>query len=151
MLRTVFAAAGLAVFTGLLTGCGDGGFNLSGKVTFNGKPIPAGKIYFTPDSSQGNDGPTGYATIANGQYDTSAEGSKPVAGGPMIIGIEGFDPAAKVEAQRGDTSGEVIVKALFPYYETKKDLPKDSTTVDFDVPAEAALRKDQPEVPQIVP
>lgn len=150
MIRKTLSATGLVVFACLVAGCGESGFDLSGNVTFKGKPIPAGKIYFTPDSSQGNDGPTGYATIENGRYDTSAAGSKPVAGGPMIIGIEGFDPAATATAPN-DTSGEEIVTALFPYYETTKYLPKDSTTADFDVPAEAVNRKDEPEVPEIVP
>jgi hypothetical protein len=63
----------------------------------------------------------------------------------MIVAIEGFNPAAKAALKKGDTSGEEIVQALFPYYQTTKNLPKESTTADFEVPAEAAQRKDRPE------
>ena len=69
----------------------------------------------------------------------------------MVVGIEGFDPATKTEAGSGDTSGEETVQALFPYYEMTKDIPKDDATVNFDVPAEAAKRRDRPETPMIVP
>jgi len=138
----VFLAASM-----LLAGCQPSveGYRVSGKVTFNGAPVPAGKIYFNPDGSQGNSGASGYATIKDGQYDTAAEGGRPHAGGPMVVGIEGFDPSAKGEQAAGDTSGEETVKMLFPNYETKVDLPKETSTQDFDVPAEAATRKDAPE------
>jgi hypothetical protein len=131
-------------------GCGDGGNPISGTVNFNGKPVPSGKIYFIPDESKGNVGAPGYATIENGAYDTSAAGGKSPQLGPMTVGIEGFDPNATATTP-GDTSGEVTVKALFPYYQTTTDLTADSSTVDFDVPASAATRKDVPDRPMITP
>ena len=150
MIYKALQAACIAAVACLVAGCGGkSGYDVSGSVTFKGQPVPAGKIYLMPDSARGNNGPTGYATIENGKYDTSAAGGKPVAGGPMVIGIEGFDPAAKAAPKKRDTSGEEIVQALFPYYEMKKDLPKESTTADFDVPAAAAQRKDRPDGPQV--
>lgn len=121
----------------LFVGCGGGeqepeGFHLSGKVTYDGKPVPAGKIYFTPDTSQGNKGLAGYADITNGQYDTTATGGKKHAGGAMTVRIEGFDTSAGTTV---DAAGEEIRSMLFPTHEIKLELPKEDTTKDFDVPA----------------
>jgi hypothetical protein len=133
----------------LLTGCGDSGRHVSGKVTFNGKPVPAGTIYLIPDSSKGNEGPTGYATIQNGEYDTADDG-KGVGGGPVIVGIEGFNPEAMAEPEEGDTSGEETVQSLFPYYETTAEIPDDAE-LNVDVPLAAVKRTDSPETPYINP
>lgn len=122
-----------------LMGCGSGLNRMSGKVTFGGKPIPAGKIYFIPDGAKGNSGPSGYADIKDGAYDTSGEGGKGVGKGPMIVAIEGNDPAAPV-TDKNIPAGENVVKSLFPRYETSVELNGEATK-DFDVPADAAKRK----------
>jgi hypothetical protein len=133
-------------------GCGgDGTYRVSGKVTFKGQPVPAGKIYFMPDGSKGNTGPTGYADIKDGQYDTSATGGRGAGKGPMIVAIEGFDPSTPGKAEKGDTSGEATVKTLFPRYETTTDLPGEAATKDFDVPADAGSGKPQKGVGPIIP
>lgn len=122
----------------LAIGCGgDGTHRLSGKVTFKGQPVPAGKIYFAPDGGKGNTGPTGYAEIKDGQYDTSAAGGAGVAKGPLIVTIDGFDPTASAPEVKGDTSGETVAKTLFAHYETTVEVTE-STTKDFDVPESAA-------------
>lgn len=145
-----FGAA--AVTLSLLAGCGgEHGYDVSGDVTFDGKPVPAGSILFTPDGSKGNTGPTGYATITDGHYDTAAAGGKPTIGGPMIVAIEGQDPSAPAPQDAGNASGEKTIKTLFPHYETAVELPKESTTKDFEVPAEAAHPTSQSEQPVIVP
>jgi len=136
----------------LLCGCGgEEGYNLSGNVTFAGKPIPEGKIYFTPDGTKGNSGAPGYANIKNGVFDTALDGGKPVAGGATVVGIEGIDPNDTGAPVAGDTSGETLVKSLFPYYETTADLPKADSTMDFLVPADAVNRKGGSAKPMIVP
>jgi len=115
-----------------IVGCGgDDGprrYNLSGTVTFDGKPIPAGSIIFQPDSSAGNSGPQGAAEIRDGRYDT-ADGKR-LVGGPHIVRITGFEGVAESEMD--------VVPPLFPEYQTKADLPKESGTMDFEVPADAA-------------
>ena len=127
-----------ALGCGLVIGCGGPTYHrLSGKVTFKGQPIPAGKIYFTPDGKKNNTGPTGYADITNGSYDTGAKGGQGMVGGPMVVRIEGFDPSAKPDEKAGPP-GEITTKSLFPSYETTVELPRSSGTKDFDVPAEAA-------------
>ena len=120
-------------------GCGadDGSQRLSGTVTFQGVPVPAGKIYFSPDGSKGNTGATGYADIKDGSYDTSASGSRGVGKGPVVVGIEGYDPSKPGPKVPGDMSGEVTVLSLFPRYETTLDVTG-TMTKDFDVPASAA-------------
>jgi hypothetical protein len=132
----------------LITGCGgDKSYRVSGRVTFKGEPIPAGKIYFVPDGARGNTGPTGYADISNGSYDTDS-GGRGTAGGPVIVVIEGIDPDSKGSKE----DPEVVARSLFPQYEVQDDLPKSDSTKDFDVPAEAIKGKTTKEgKPLIIP
>jgi hypothetical protein len=132
----------------LALGCGgDKTYRVSGKVTFKGQPIPAGRITFTPDNTKGNKGPAGYAEIKGGQYDTSATGGRGTVGGAMNVMIEGYDPSAAPD--KAAKSGEGTMKPLFPRYDTKADLPAGDTTKDFDVPADAVKgpKKEAPKGP----
>ncbi len=115
------------------SGCSGGsddprGIGLSGRVTFDGQPVPFGRIVFTPDKQAGNSGPQGFAEIRNGTYDTAS--GKGTVGGPHVVRITGFgaNPAA------GDEDNPV--PALFPDFETKHDVPRSTSTHDFDVPAD---------------
>ena len=123
----------LLVF-GLVSAIGCGGsdgpkrYDLSGTVTFDGKPIPAGSIIFQPNASAGNSGPQGAAEIRDGKYDTSANG-KGMIGGPHIVRITGFDGIAETEMD--------IVKPLFAEYQIEVDLPEESGAKDFEVPGDA--------------
>ncbi len=122
---------------GWLVGCGGAdGYKVSGVVNFQGKPVPAGKIYFMPDSSKGNKGATGFADIKDGKYDTSLPGGQNAPSGAVVIAVEGTDPSAA--ANKKETSGEVTVKLLFARYELPAELPSSSSTKDIDVPPEAA-------------
>jgi hypothetical protein len=119
----------------LALGCGSKGvYRVSGKVTFKGQPVPAGKIYFIPDGSKGNTGPTGFADIKNGEYDTSASGGRGVVEGPVVIAVEGIDPSG---ASAKDKSEDVSAKVLFARYELRAEMPKTSSTKDIEVPADA--------------
>jgi hypothetical protein len=136
--RRVGTALVLAFGVLFAVGCGDSGprrYDLSGTVTFDGKPIPAGSIVFQPDTTAGNSGPQGTAEIRDGKYDT-AQGGKGVVGGPHVVRVRGLDRAA--------TSEDDPVQELFPEYELKQDLPKESGTVDIQVPAEAAKPAKKP-------
>jgi hypothetical protein len=112
------------LFSLLAIGCGvaDNRNHISGKVTFKGQPVPAGRIYFDPDPSKKNDGPQGYADIQNGQYDTTQDG-KGGPGGATIVRIQGRDAAGK---------------ALFLEHKVQVDLPSGATSKDFEVPESAA-------------
>ena len=108
------------------SGCGsseDGGpvrYRVSGTVTFDGNPVPAGTIYFQP--APGNPGPQGFATIVDGEYDT-ADSGKGTVGGAHSVRIEG-----------ADASGTPI---FVPHFEDL-NLSTEASTHEFDVPASAA-------------
>jgi len=104
-------------------------FNVSGTVTFDGQPVPAGIIYFNPDFSQGNDGPQGVADIKDGKFDTS-KGGRGHCGGAMVVRIEGFDGKSPDPKSVG--------KPLFVAFELNRDLPRQNSSQDFEVPASAA-------------
>ncbi len=125
----------------MLWSCGGGAppgperYHVSGKVTYDGKPVPFGSILFDPDASAKNSGPQGTAEIRDGFYDTSKAGGKGTVGGPMIISIMGTTHATLTEGGEG--------KVIFSGYTEKKDLPKEKTTLDFDIPLidESAKKK----------
>lgn len=134
-----YVSVGLCGLVMLLSGCGsaDSGperFDISGTVSFKGKPVHRGTIVFSPDQSKGNSGPQGAAEISEGKYDTSVKG-KGLVGGDHIITIIGFDKVD--ENAKPEVSSDGMVKPqppLFPTYTIKKDLPQSSTTLDIEVP-----------------
>lgn len=113
----------------LAAGCskpppGPARFPVSGKVTFNGQPVPRGTIAFEPDTQAGNSGPGGYGTITDGLFATHPRMG--AVGGPQIVRIAGFD---------GKTTPELIDgKPLFPEYTTTIELPVQAAKIDVDVP-----------------
>jgi hypothetical protein len=112
----------------LFLGCSSGEkiHDLSGAVTFQDKPVPAGHIVFEPDTAAGNNGPAGFAKIKDGRYDTRILEGRGVVGGPHLVTIMG---------QTGIPSGELLNgKPIFPEYTTTADLPKNNGTHDFEVP-----------------
>jgi hypothetical protein len=130
--RGIFIASLVFCLTAvwLAPGCGGSSgpirYPLEGAVTYDGQPVPGGTIEFEPDSSKGNRGPAGYATIENGRYATSP--GKGTVGGPHIVRITGTDGKASGESPYG--------APIFPLHKATADLPRESATHDFDVPAE---------------
>ena len=125
-------AAGVAMLCATLlvpAGCsrpqaGPPRFAVRGQVTFDGKPVPAGRIAFEPVTVGGNVGPAGYGNIVAGLF-TTYPGMGAV-GGPHVVRISGLD---------GVPTGEMVEgKELFPEYTTKVELPTKETTIDFEVP-----------------
>lgn len=125
------------VLLGLCLGCnggeGAGRTPLSGKVTFGGQPVPYGLIYFSPDVTQGNMGPQGYAEIVDGHYSTEGAGMGTVTG-PLIVQVAGF-PRGKNE------QGAIEGSPLFPRYKTMVHLKEGTTTMDFEVPLQAVGKR----------
>jgi hypothetical protein len=124
----------------VLAAVGCGGSQLvevSGEVTFDGKPVPAGRIYFTTDTTKGNDGPQGFAEIHDGKFDTRKNG-RGAWGGPTVVSIKGFD--GNMEG-----AGNAVGRPLFKEHKVSIDLPRESCTQNFTVPAAAA--KDLPKTP----
>lgn len=128
MLRIVArssAALGLVLIAAALGGCGHKGeklYRVSGVVTYSGKPIPKGLIFFDPQG----DGPQGFANIVNGKYDTAEQG-RGVRGGAYDVRVNGFDGRKIDDAPFG--------QGLFPEYTGTKDLPQEDSTYNLDVPA----------------
>jgi len=129
----------VVVLVCLLVGCGgEGLYHLSGNVTFKGAPIPEGYIVFEPDGGKGNTGQSGRSTIRDGVYDTSNEEGMAIVGGPHVIRIVAHSAPTNPDVAVG---GEVVMHPLlFPPYTFRQDLPMEDSTVDFDVPAEAAKK-----------
>lgn len=117
---------------GLLSGCGqDTGpqrYEVSGSVTYEGKPVLKGFVYFSPDTEQGNKGPGGGAPIDQGKFKT--ERGKGVVGGPHVIRVVGYDGVAAVVEGEQLTDG----KPLFIPYFMKVDFPKKDHVLDIPVP-----------------
>ncbi|WP_207394469.1 hypothetical protein [Bremerella alba] len=125
-----------------LTGCNGSNesataFHVRGQVQFEGNPLPAGRIYFTPDASLGNQGPQGTATIEDGMYDTE-DSRFGIVGGPYIVRIDGYDGVQPSDDEDGlFPDGQVI----FRDYEVKLEFPQADHVADLDVPASASKRK----------
>src|SRR5438477_2758334 len=112
----------------MLVGCGGRKiYSLSGTITFQGKPVPAGQIVFEPDASAGNSGQAAFAKIKDGRYDTRIDGSGTL-GGPHLVRIHGRDGIPRGELLNG-------LPLFRRDYETKVDLPKADAKQDFEVPA----------------
>jgi hypothetical protein len=139
--RSLFAPCCAVLLLGGLAGCNrDNLSHVSGKVTFNGRPVPAGTVYILPDASKGNSGPTGYADIKDGAYDTKLAGGQGAPSGPVIFAVEGIDPVPPPNAPP-----DVTTTVLFPRYEIAADLPASAaTTKDIEVPASAAQTAQRP-------
>lgn len=138
MRRLLLAATAVMIF---VSGCGPTGpavYRRSGTVTFNGKPIPMGKIYFDPDVAAGGSGPSGFADIVDGKYDTNHGEGKGGPAGPMIVRVTGH-----TDENKDPVSG--FGPPLFKEYQSKVDLPASAHTFDLDVPASAA--KGMPKAP----
>ncbi len=86
-------------------------FPVEGMVTFKGKALPKGEIYFDPDISI--KGPQGRALISEGKFSTKDLNSGIVTG-KYTVRIHGFDGKPREEAPMG--------KALFFAYELPMEL-----------------------------
>ena len=112
-------------------GCGTGEikrYNISGNVTYNGKPVPAGTIAFEP---VGRDISPGFATIKDGKYDTAENGVGQI-GGEQVVRITG-DARSPVDPNSFQADS-YVAKELFPKFQMNAKLPKRRSTQDFEVP-----------------
>lgn len=107
-------------------------YQLSGKVTFQGKPVPKGQITFAPDNASGNRGPGSGAPIVDGHFETPP--GKGQIGGAHQVRVVGYDGVPT--SMEGETLPDGT--PLFPPYETVIDLPKEDGTYDIKVPAAGA-------------
>lgn len=121
---------GTVVLLALAAGCGseERVYHVSGTVTYGGKPIPAGVIYFDPDPTKGGTGSQGFATITDGKFNTAIDGIG-IRGGAYDVRVMGFDGKAGDEAPMGAVlwAGEE--------HKEKRDLPGQDSELTIDVPS----------------
>jgi hypothetical protein len=123
--RTGLLAA--AVLAGLAAGCGgERLYDVSGTVTWKGKPVPKGLVFFDPDVSKGAAGGQGFANIQDGKFTTAVDG-RGVGGGAHVIRILGYDGRPSDEFPFG--------RPLFDEHQESRDLPKADSELAIALPA----------------
>ena len=126
----------LAVTCAAAAGCGDGlkRYRVRGTVTFQGKPVESGAIFFEPTESVGKIAPTSYLPIRNGKYDAGENG--PVAGKYRVV-VGGMDQSNN----NVDDDGITHTPQLFKDYVFEVEIPPPNDTLDIEVPASQALQR----------
>ncbi|MFI4873935.1 MAG: hypothetical protein ACIALR_01265 [Blastopirellula sp. JB062] len=124
----------LLIATCFLVGCStntDGimRYELSGDVTFQGKPVVNGQITLEPDAQQGNKGPASTAVIKDGKY--QVERPRGLVGGAYVARLTGY--GAPVEGGGADVN---YGPPLFENLEMRFKAPTENSTHSFDIPAE---------------
>lgn len=135
--RILMPSPGVALLAGLLTGCsGSGPYDVSGTVTFRGKPVPIGLVVIEPDASHGNTGTQTQGLIQDGSYRT-LPGLGAIAG-PVVVTVSANDGQPKPAWPFG--------KLLFKTYQFRCELPHHSSTLNIEVPEDQALAEPKEEV-----
>jgi hypothetical protein len=109
----------------LFLGCGHVGpklYHISGEVTYDGKPVSEGVIYFTPNTATGDRASQGVAFIQDGKYDTSK--GRGISSGSVSVIISGNQRLADKE--------ETV--PLFEDYIEEFEVPDQNTVKNFNVP-----------------
>lgn len=103
-------------------------YQVSGTVTYDGQPVPAGLVKFQPDVDKGGTGPGGYAPIKEGKFCTK-EG---LCAGPVKVSICGFDGELPDDLE----ASEAIMEEshLFGEYPALAVIKNEDTVLDFAVP-----------------
>lgn len=117
----------------VLTGCGGGEpplSQVSGTVTFKGKPIPAGNVMFTPDVSVAG-GQVRMFMVTDGVFDSSKDPSPGLKAGHYDVTIMGYDGKRIPNYFQG--------KQIFNSYTQEMTVKQGSSTVDFTVPDSAGV------------
>jgi hypothetical protein len=135
---TCLGAALLLAGCLLAGGCGRGDglkrYRVKGSVTYDGKPVEFGAIFFEPTESIGKLAPTVYLPVRDGRYDAGDEG--PVAGKYQVI-VGGVDQASK----RVDSDGVTHTQQLFQDYKFDVEIPPPGNILDVVVPPSQAIRR----------
>lgn len=130
-MRTVGTVAVFLAAAGLVAGCGGGGGEVSGTVTYDGKPVEQGSISFVPADGKG---PTTGDAIKDGKYTVH----KVPAGTAKVI-IYGSKMAEKKKmyndpkADWVQTATDYIPDKYNKATELKYDVQSGNQTKDFDL------------------
>ena len=120
------ALAGMLALLGLTClGCGNdsGRAEVSGYVTFEGKPVPVGVIEYRPNAEKGGGGPQSILVIRDGYYNSDGKG--PVFGHHIVkvSGYTGIEIPFVPEGER-----------LFPVHKEEVEITEDSYKINYDFP-----------------
>lgn len=102
-------------------------YEVTGRITYEGKEVPAGRIVFTPDHTKGNSGAQGVARVNAGELKTEPE--RQVVGGPHWIQLLAYDGVAYEDREGVMPQG----RALFPLTQVAVDLPLADAKLDIRV------------------
>jgi hypothetical protein len=97
-------------------------YHVSGQITFDGRPVPKGRIDFDGQGGAKN----GSADIVNGKFDTRNPGSSGITGGKYSLRVIGFDGKTGNELPYGNP--------LFLEYTTTKEFSPTDSEFSVDVP-----------------
>jgi len=125
----------LSLSGALALGCGGDGltrYPVKGTVTFQGKPVEFGAIFFEPTASVGEVAPTVYLPVRDGKYDAGQEG--PVKGKYRVV-VGGEDRSSK----KVDSDGVTHTKQLFADYKFEVEIPPPDNTLNVEVPASQVI------------
>jgi hypothetical protein len=92
LMRSLLHVIALGFFSVILSGCGgvEPMAQVSGTVTFKGKPIPAGNVMFTPDVSLSG-GQVRMFMVKDGAYDSSKDPSPGLKPRKYEVTVMGYD------------------------------------------------------------
>jgi hypothetical protein len=127
----------LAILCPVWAGCGGDGLErhrVRGTVTFEGKPVEFGAIFFEPTASAGQIAPTVYLPVRDGKFDAGNKG--PTAGKYRVV-VGGMDKSR----QRVDDDGITHTPQLFNDYVLEVEIPPPNNTLHVEVPAPQAIRR----------
>lgn len=128
-----FCIACLVAVTAGCGGSGDQVRDVSGKVTFAGKPVVYGVVEFIPDKAKDHSGPAGSAQIVDGEFNTRETGSG-IHPGPHEVRITAYEERPPV-ASTDETIVTEAKPALFTGFIINATV--DGGEQDFDVPESA--------------
>jgi hypothetical protein len=103
---------------------------ISGTVTFKGKPIPAGNVMFTPDV-EAKGGQIRMFMVTEGKYDSAKETVPGLPPGNYTVTIAGYDGVRIPMYFQG--------KQIFNSVKENVTVPAGSSTKDFLVPDSAGV------------
>ena len=103
---------------------------ISGTVTFKGKPIPAGNVTFTPDVDA-RGGKLRMFTVKDGKFDSSKESDPGILPGNYDVTIAGYDGVQIPMFYQG--------KQIFNAVQDKHVVTEGKSTKDFSVPDSAGV------------
>jgi hypothetical protein len=112
---SLVACLGCLLAAPFLNGCRDRGPQrtvVSGAVTFKGKPVANGKIWFVPN--QASNAPTTVASIVDGNYVANGRGGVPV--GVQKVQIEAYQSVSPQTAPAGPRPPTANLPRLGPQF-----------------------------------